>query len=291
MIARNARALALLVLALASCDCGEQAQKPEEPPPLADRPPVAPPEPATLEGFVHLAPNAELPEFEPAEMERRVLDHTERAAPPEKCTPAKIVDRRPIQETPEGKLSGVVIAASGFKRGYSRAPKVHEVVIRDCRLTPTVVVAMKGDTLRVKNEIDYPFMPAYGPPDQVKTLIPGQTYDVELKEAGSSPLTCGFMAPCGRSDIVVLNHPLATVTDEKGTFRMGSFPTGERVKVTAWHPLLAESEIEVEVAPGETKSVELSVQPRAKTPAPAAPTAPATPTTPAAPKVDSKPSP
>jgi hypothetical protein len=254
--------LAMAAVNGVACDCGGSASKPVAPPVLADRPAIAAPEPAVLEGFVHLAQGAQLPAFTPEEMERKVLDHTKRGAWPEKCTPPKIVDSTPMLETPEGKLSGVVVAASGFKRGYSRAPKVHEVVIRDCRLTPSTIVAMKGDTLRVKSEVDYPFMPAYGPPDQVKTLIPGQNYDVELKEAGSSPVTCGFMAPCGRTDVIVLNHPLATVTDEKGNFRMGSFPAGERVKVAAWHPLLAESEIEVEVAPGETKSVELSVQPR-----------------------------
>jgi hypothetical protein len=259
---RVARVLSLaLALSAVGCDCGAKPSKPVVPPTLAERPPIAPPEPAVLEGFVHLAQGAALPSFKPEHMERAVLEHTKRGAWPEKCTPPKIADMTPMLETPDGKLSGVVVAASGFKRGYARAPKIHEVVIRDCRLTPSTVVAMKGDTLRVKSEVDFPFMPAYGPPDQIKTLIPGQNYDTELKDAGSAAVTCGFMAPCGRTDVIVLNHPLATVTDEKGNFRMGSFPAGERVKVTAWHPLLAESEIEVEVAPGETKSVELSVRP------------------------------
>jgi len=102
-------------------------------------------------------------------------------------------------------------------------------------------------------------MPAYGPPAEIRTLIPGQTYEVTLDKLGSSPLLCGFTAPCGRTDVVVLSHSLAALTDEQGNFHIDSFPAGERVTVSAWHPLLTASETQVELAPGETKSLELVV--------------------------------
>jgi hypothetical protein len=193
-------------------------------------------------------------------MERKVLDHTKRAEWPAECTPPKILDSVPMRAAPDGALSGVVVAVSDFKRAPKRAPRTHDAVIRDCRLTPSTIVAMKGDKLRVTTEVKYPFMPAYGPPDAVRTLMPGQTYEVELTTPGASPLTCGFTAPCGRTDVVVLLHPLAAVTDEQGHFRIDSFPAGERVTVTAWHPLLAESDTQVELSPGEAKSIELTAR-------------------------------
>lgn len=257
-----------LLLALASCGdaCGA---KPKPPPPEpkteapepAEKPAPKVEAPAVLEGAVRSASPA-APSFLPDEMERKIVDHAKRGAWPAECTPPKIADSTPLLLTDEGKLSGVVVAASGFKKASApRPPRVHEVVIRDCRLTPSVVLAQKGDKLRVTSEIKFPFMPGYGPPAQIKTLIPGQTYEVELNTLGASPLMCGFTAPCGRTDVIVLSHTYATVTDQQGNFRFDSFPADERVKVSAWHPLLNATDTEIEVAAGETKSVELLVSP------------------------------
>lgn len=254
-----------LTLALALSGCGSNEKEPPKPaPPPIDRP-VAKAEPfAVLEGVVRLA-SPEVPAFTDAEMERQLLDHTKRGKWPDECSPPKLADRRPLQLAEDGRLSGVIVAVSNFtKQAPKRAPRVHEVMITDCRLSPRTILAQKGDTLKVGSEVKFPFMPGYGPPSQLKTLIPGQTYDVELNALGASPLACGFTAPCGRTDVVVLSHTMAALTDEQGKFRIDSFPPGERVTVTAWHPLLQQSEIQVEVAPGETKSVELVVSPAAR---------------------------
>lgn len=256
----------LVLLALASCDaCGKKAPPAPAPPPI-DRPagPVGKPEAdplGVLEGSIRLA-SPEAPAFTPEELERQVLQHNTRQPWPAECTPPKLADRRPLQLTDDGKLSGVVVAASEFKNNAPlRPPRVHEVVLRDCRLTPSIVLAQQGDTLRVTSEVKFPFMPGYGPPSQIKTLIPGQTYEVPLNVLGAAPITCGFTAPCGRTDVIVLSHGHAALSDEKGNFRIDSFPAGERVRVSAWHPLLNASETEIELAPGETKSIELIVSP------------------------------
>lgn len=277
--------------------CGERATpsaaSPTSPSSLTTRPsvePAAAPE-GLVEGSVRLAEGVEPPAFTPDQMERQVLDHTKRGQWPESCTPPRIDDSKPMRATPDGKLSGVVVAVSDFKQAPKRGPRVHDVVIRDCRLTPSTIVAMKGDKLRVTSEVSFPFMPAYGPPDALRTLTPGQTYEVILDKPGANPLTCGFTAPCGRTDVIVLLHPLATVTDEKGDFRIDSFPANERVTVTAWHPLLAVSETQIEIAPGDTKRIELVVKhaPALPEPAPSAqPTAPA-PAAPAQPAASAQP--
>jgi hypothetical protein len=209
-------------------------------------------------------------------MEKRVLAHAERAVPPESCAPPKLDDRLPVRATAEGLLSAVVVAASNFKRQPVRAPIAHEVVIDDCRLTPRTVAAMKGDQLRVRTVVDYPFMPAFGDTTgkSVRTLIPGQTYDVSLDKPGVYPLLCGFTAPCGRADVIVMLHPVHAVTDAEGKFRIDVFPAGETVTLSAWHPLFQESKLELRVEPGETKNVELVLTPVAQA-APAPPAEPA----------------
>lgn len=229
-----------------------------------------------LIGSVRLAPGHDLPAYSAEDMERKVLQHIERSTFPEGCTPPKIADRMPVRTTADGKLIGVMVAASEFAKAPARAPRTHEVTIRDCRLTPSFVVAMKGDTLRVRNDVDFPFMPTLGSTALVETLSRGQTRDTVLTTAGATtPLLCGFTAPCGRTDVVVVFHPLYAVTDENGNFRIEDFPVDETINVNAWHPLFAAQEQSVRVGNGEKKSIELVISPAAPNPAtsPAAPTA------------------
>jgi hypothetical protein len=211
---------------------------------------------------VRLAEGFVLPSYAPEAMEKKVLDQLGRAALPDSCTPPKIADRQPVRLSDDGSLSGVMLAASKFSRQQSRPPMTHEVSIRDCRLRPSLVVAMKGDRLRVRNEVDYAFMPGLGDEPMVRTLSAGQTYDVDLTTPGVSALSCGFTAPCGRTDVIVMQHPYYAVTDQTGRFRFESFPTGEPVTVSAWHPLFQESRIELQLEPGEQKQIELVLTPQ-----------------------------
>lgn len=220
---------------------------------------------AVLTGFVRLAPGATLPEYGPDAMERKVTTAGDPVTFPQICTPPKKLDRVPVRLTPDGKLIGVMIAVSDFKRVKSRGPRTYEVTIKDCRLTPMLVVAMKGDSLSIKNEVVYPLMPELGAVTFSETLMPGQPKVVPLNEAGVKPVLCGFTAPCGRSDIVVLNHPLYAVTGEDGIFTIDDFPPDETVKVDAWHPLFNSAELQLRVERGQTKNVELTLLPVGQT--------------------------
>ena len=154
-----------------------------------------------------------------------------------------------------------MVVATGFSHQPQRPPMTHEVTIEDCRLTPPLVVAMKGDTLRVRNTVNYPFMPTYRERGMARTLIPGQTYDVALDKPGVQPLLCGFTAPCGRTDVIVLLHPLYAKTDANGKFRIEGLPADEELTINAWHPLFQESKLQVRLGSGEHKSRRVRADP------------------------------
>lgn len=215
----------------------------------------------TVRGVVRLAPGQTLPAYPQQDLERAVLQHTKRGKWPDSCTPPKDADSQPVKLTPEGFLSGVMVAASEFEGAKPRPPRAFEVVIRDCRLEPTLVVAMKGDSLVIKNEVDFPFMPTFGRTQVARTLMPGQQFDFPLDRGGLQPVLCGFTAPCGRTDVITVYHPVFGVTGADGRFSIEDFPTDQTVKLNAWHPLFAETHIEIVVGQGEDKEVELILSP------------------------------
>ena len=229
-----------------------------------------------LTGSVKLAPGYELPKYLAADMERRVLQHIQGGALPEACTPPKLSDRTPVLQGPDGKLIGVMVAASEFSQKITRPMKVHDLVIKDCRLTPRLVVGQVGDMLNLKSEVQFPFMPTYGPNAYNETLVAGQSKAIRMDKPGVDNVLCGFTAPCGRADIVVLHHPIYAVTDDNGRFEIDEFPSDETVRVNAWHPLFKDVSLSVKVGRGETKDVEFVI-----TPLPQAQEAPAATPTPA----------
>lgn len=214
-----------------------------------------------IEGTVRLADAGELPEVPPRMMYVQVLQQADPLPLPPECTPAKQDDRRPVRLGAGNALSSVFIAASDFKTNVSRAPKVHELTIRDCRLTPMVIGAMRGDTLRITSETDYPFMPQVGSVSFFETMIKGQDRSHTLEALGPQTVLCGFTAPCGRSDVITVAHPLYALTDGSGHFRIEGVPAGETFNLNAWHPLFRATTQSVTVAAGETKQVDFVLSP------------------------------
>jgi hypothetical protein len=260
----------LLVLAASGCDSCRA--KPKFGSAGPSKAPAAP-EPATLTGSVKLAPGFELPAYSAEDMERKVLQHIHGGTFPETCTPPKLSDRTPVVQGPDGKLIGVMVAASQFSNSAPRGPKVFDIVIKDCRLTPRLVVGQMGDLINLKNDVQFPFMPTYGANAYNETLVPGQSKALRLDKAGVDNVMCGFTAPCGRTEVVVLRHPVSAVTGDTGLFKIEDFPADETVQVNAWHPLFQDATISVKVGKGETKNVEFVLTPlpqKAAEPAPAA---------------------
>lgn len=253
-----------IAVGLSGCESCRPKPKLErsEPGAASDKPEAqSGPKTGVLTGSVRLAPGAALPAYKAEDMERSVLQHIKGGTFPESCTPPKQSDRTPVLQSPDGKLIGVMVAASEFSQSIQRGPKIFDVVIKDCRLTPRLVVGQLNDMINLKNEVQFPFMPTYGPNAYNETLTPGQSKALKMDKAGVDNVLCGFTAPCGRTDVVVVRHPVFAVTDDSGNFRIDEFPADETVKLSAWHPLFQDVSMSVKVGRGETKNVELVLTP------------------------------
>lgn len=247
-----------MVAAASIAACGKKSSTK-----LPGPPPSVKAKPAVLIGSVKIEPGRELPSFSPEQMERIVLSHVKAGTTPDICSPPKIEDRQPVKLTADGKLAGVLLAASEFSRHIEpSSPRVLEATIRDCRLAPSMLVGRVGDILHISNTVDYAFMPGLGSEGYGQTLLKDQTRDIKLDTGGVKLLTCGFTSPCGRTDVVVLAHPYAAITNDEGEFRIDDFPPDETVQLNAWHPLFHESLISVRVGQGEEKRVELTLTPK-----------------------------
>lgn len=246
------------VVYLSACE-SEGSKNAEE----VSRPEPAPAaEGAVVTGRVRLADGFTLPSYAAEDMERKLL-LTDSAGVPSVCSPPKKGDRTPVTQTEEGYLTGLLVAASDFTGAKPRPPKVHKVSIDDCRLNPRLVVAMKGDSLELRNEVDFPFMPMFGAAATgARTLMPGQVEKANLDRAGVESILCTYTAPCGRTDVVTLYHPIYTITDGEGRFRLTDFPTDQEVTLNVWHPLFQEANIKVSVGKGQTKELDIVITPK-----------------------------
>lgn len=213
----------------------------------------------TLRGVVRLAEGVEPPSFATEDMGAQ-------GRSTEDCTPPLLTDRAPLQLGQARGLSNVVVTLTAedrdafFARVAPLEPVRHEVKIRDCRLEPRVIGAVRGDVLVVTNEMYYPFLPTTGSTAFMRALIKDQPQEIPIERVGLVPLTCAMMAGCGRTDVVVASTRLIAVTDAEGRFEIENVPTGLVLRVHAWHPLLEEATAPVTLAEDTNAPVELTVR-------------------------------
>lgn len=249
---------------VAGCDgCGERPGAEAVTSPAVETP-EAPPTPSgptvTLRGVVRLVEGAEVPSFAPDQMGAR-------EAPPEECTPPRTDDRIPVRASESRGLSNVVVTITAEDRDafFARVPPLepvrHEVTIRDCRLTPRVVGAARGDVVVLSNEMYYPFLPTTGTNAMLRGLIKGEPQEVPIEQVGLTSITCGMLAGCGRADVVVAATRLITVTDAEGSFALEGVPAGLALRVHAWHPLFHEAVAEVTPREGTNEPISLEIRP------------------------------
>lgn len=224
-----------------------------EPPVDANANPSAVPV-GIVEGVVRLEAGATLPEYQPP-------TNVNQPEPPKSCSPPKLVDRQPVGLEDGRGLSNIVIGATQFPRSPDFKPVAHDAAIRDCRLEPRVIAATRGDTIRLKNEADYPFLPELGKARLLQMLLKGETREIKLEQPGILELGCGFAAACGRTDVMVFHHPVHTVSGKAGQFRMVNVPVQDGIVLHAWHPLFQGASKKVNVEAGKVTRVEFVLSP------------------------------
>lgn len=232
----------------------------------------------TIEGIVRLAPGTSLPSYADHPMQ-----NVGAAAPlPSDCPPPNDADRQPVQLGSSGGLTNLVIVATGDRERWpdTAGPRTHPVRIERCRLAPRTLVAERGDTIHFENDSTFPFFPDLGT-GFTRALISTDPLDLVLDQGGVRTIGCGFANACGRVEVVTLYHPVYTVSDGEGRFRMTNVPADQEIRVTAWHPLFQEIGGTARVSAGGTTTLELVITPIAP-PAPPTTTEPTPPRDPLA---------
>ena len=177
--------------------------------------------------------------------------------------------RRPLQLGSERQLKGVMVWATGDPHTFFEPlgewePKDHKVTIRDCNLHPPLVVASRGDTLVLENEGQEPFMVQYGGNNFNEGIVRGSPRRIPLTQGGVQAIHCGFGIPCGRSDVIVVYHPVHSISVSEGHFELNNIPPDQDIELQAWHPLLQETKTTVRVGAGETREVDIIIRARSQ---------------------------
>ena len=259
----------VLLLALGACSSCEDEGEPETPTTEGETTEATPSEGhvGTVRGVVRLVADATLPEYTLEEL------HGPQWNTPwsDDCSPPKLVDRTPVRMDEGRLLQNVMVSATGDQETFFAAlptasPVQRRITIEDCRLTPTVVTATRGDTVVVTNETDYAFLPTMGEAAFMQALPQGQSREFDLERGGINTMQCGFSAPCGRADIIVVYHPVHGTTGEDGSFVLENVPADQPVVLHAWHPLFEDASVETRVSEGGEVSVEFELRPKAAPP-------------------------
>jgi plastocyanin len=147
------------------------------------------------------------------------------------------------------------------KKGDKHAFKLDQ---KGCQFVPHVLAMPAGSTLDVVNS-EKLFHNAHGR-DGDKTVfnfampVPDYVIPKQLKTPGLIRVTCE-VHPWMRGWIDVLPTTAFAVTDDSGSFTIAGVPPGKH-KVRLWHERLGDREQDVEVASGQTASLDVQLSPR-----------------------------
>jgi hypothetical protein len=218
---------------------------------------------ATVFGHVRLASGEPLPEYPELMLGHEPLRAREAPGPlPPECAAAGMAARAPVTMDPARGLAGMVVTASDFRRYRPAKPAAHRVRIERCSLQPQTIAMTEGDHLLIENLDAFPFAPLFGPAYEAKPLVRGQRLFLPTFPGTIEPISCSSDAPCGRTDVFVLRHPVHTVSDASGAFRIDNVPAGEQVRLTALHPLFEDADSQLWLEPGQKLRVDLVLRPK-----------------------------
>ncbi len=189
-------------------------------------------------------------------------------ADPAKCPRGEAVYGKSFRlgdTTAQGKeLMDTIVAVTGYKDFY--VPEKHEAVnieIDGCAITPRTITLTFGQKLDVKNkgpEIIAPLIDQ-GVSAVMMVAVPRAPDPISLypKRPGRFGLTDHLGKTFMLNDVYVLLHPLHTVSDAHGHYRIDGVPVG-KLTVNATHPAFAsETNQPIEIRAGVVVKADLLV--------------------------------
>jgi plastocyanin len=160
------------------------------------------------------------------------------------CGSKNIPDERLIVNSENQGLKNVVVYVYTGRRGtdlpaMDLKAETHELANKNCRFQPHVLIAKKGDTIKVTNpdEVGHNANFAFfNNPAQNLTVPVGGSIDIKLEEAEPTviPVACNIH-PWMKAQVLVLDHPFAAVSDENGVLEISGLPAGEEIIFRANH--------------------------------------------------------
>jgi hypothetical protein len=151
------------------------------------------------------------------------------------------------------------------------APATHDLFIDACRLRPTIVGAVRGDTLRVTNRSEAAMIPTLPGDKFMRGMLRGESREAPITTT-QVKVTCGFGSYCGEALVVATTHSLYAVTTGEGFFEIENVPLDQDLRIHAWAPLFDVSSEPFRLSEDKREAViDLSLTPLPAKPAPKPP--------------------
>ena len=168
-------------------------------------------------------------------------------ADPQFCGQHKLIDESLLVDGETKGIKNIVVYVHTGRGGsklddVEPAGNTHELANQNCRFEPHIVIAQKGDTLKVTNPDPVGHnanMNFFNNKAQNPMIPAGGDVEVELKESepGAIPVECSIH-PWMKSYLMVLDHPYAGVSNENGEVVIENLPEGEELKFRVYHESL-----------------------------------------------------
>ncbi|MCD0458424.1 methylamine utilization protein [Roseiconus lacunae] len=152
------------------------------------------------------------------------------------CGKAPIPDESLVVNDENKGIKNVIVYVYTGRRGtelpeMELKPETHILANDKCRFEPHVLIAKKGDTIRVTNPDDVTHnanFQFFNNTQQNLTVPPGAQVEVALKDAepAPTPVACNIHSWM-KAQVLVVDHPFAAVTDDDGVLEIEGLPVGE----------------------------------------------------------------
>jgi plastocyanin len=170
----------------------------------------------------------------------------------------RAVGKHEPARTPE--IQNVVVYLKDVPASSAPAPLRRAIEQRNEAFLPRVLAVTRGSVVAFPNGDPYfhnVFSLSRAATFDLGRFRQGQSREQRFNKAGLVKVYCHIHSHMSAT-ILVLDHPHFTVPNPDGTFTLAGVPPG-RVSIVGWHERVGERVADVEVRPGVTASVDLSL--------------------------------